>query len=68
VCPEGAIVKLKVTGVAVSKLTVNVAVCAVVGVPDITPVLPVRLRPVGRLPLVIAHVLAPQFALVSVSV
>ena len=31
-------------------LTVKLNVAAVVGVPDITPVFPFRLKPVGRLP------------------
>ena len=35
--------------------TVKLYVAAVVGVPEITPVAPVRVRPVGKLPELIDH-------------
>lgn len=37
-------------------VTVNEYVPAAVGVPDITPVVPFKLKPVGKLPEVTAHV------------
>jgi hypothetical protein len=49
-----------------SALTVNVDVTAVVGVPEITPVLVLRLKPTGRVPLVIDNVICTVPLAVSV--
>jgi hypothetical protein len=38
-------------------MTVKLDVPAVVGVPDIAPVVPFKLKPAGRLPLAIDHVI-----------